>query len=221
MLNLATVFARPRGLLVVALGVFAVATATAVILIGLSVGPQESSDSVPAPAISAPDLVKVQLTDRGPAPDFQKIDAWLNGDPATVGDLHGTVVLIDFWTLGCINCRRTLPYVRQWHDRYAAHGLKVIGVHTPEFAYEKDHDRVVQAMSELGVNWTVAIDNQKGTWRAWHNRYWPRKYLIDAGGNVRYDRIGEGAYQQTEYAIRALLQENGADLSNVPVGGIN
>ncbi len=201
----------------IAAGVAVVGAVAAVILIGLSVGPQRSITYAP---LAESEPVKVRLQDRGPAPEFQKIDAWLNGQESTVEGLHGQVVLIDFWTLGCINCRRTLPYVRQWHDRYAAHGLRIIGVHTPEFAYEHDQTRVRQAMSELGVTWTVAIDNQKGTWRAWRNRFWPRKYLIDADGVVRYDRIGEGAYEQTEYAIRALLQENGADLSGVPVGGV-
>ena len=206
---------RPRGLLLVAAGVLA---AAAIVLLGVGIGPQRPESDAPDPTGAAPPTITVTLGDRGPAPEFSGIGAWLNGEQTTIAGLRGQVVLIDFWTLGCINCRRTLPHVRQWHDRYAAHGLKVIGVHTPEFAYERDQARVRRAMDELGVTWTVAIDNQKGTWYAWRNRYWPRKYLIDAAGTLRYDRIGEGAYEQTEHAIRLLLEENGADLSAVPFG---
>lgn len=206
---------RSRGLLLAAAGVVA---AAAIVLIGIAIGARQSEVAAPGSAGAPPAPITVTLQDRGPAPEFSGIGAWMNGEETTIAGLRGQVVLIDFWTLGCINCRRTLPYVRQWHDRYAPHGLKVIGVHTPEFAYEKDQERVRQAMAELGVTWTVAIDNQKGTWYAWRNRWWPRKYLIDAGGTLRYDRIGEGAYEQTEHAIRLLLEENGADLSAVPFG---
>ena len=214
--NFAATLNRSRGLLLAAAGVVA---AAAVVLVGVGIGAQQGEVAAPESALASPPPITVALQDRGPAPEFSGIGAWMNGEKTTLAGLRGQVVLIDFWTLGCINCRRTLPYVRQWHDRYAAHGLKVIGVHTPEFAYEKDHDRVRQAMTELGVTWTVAIDNHKGTWYAWRNRWWPRKYLIDSTGTLRYDRIGEGAYAQTEQAIRLLLEENGADLSAVPVGG--
>lgn len=214
--NFAATLNRSRGLLLAAAGVVA---AAAVVLVGVGIGAQQGEVAAPESTLASPPPITVALQDRGPAPEFSGIGAWMNGEKTTLAGLRGQVVLIDFWTLGCINCRRTLPYVRQWHDRYAAHGLKVIGVHTPEFAYEKDHDRVLQAMTELGVTWTVAIDNHKGTWYAWRNRWWPRKYLIDSTGTLRYDRIGEGAYEQTEQAIRLLLEENGADLSAVPAGG--
>ncbi len=174
---------------------------------------RSGSDEPTAPGVS------VRLENRGRAPEFERIEVWLNGEPTSLEELRGQVVLIDFWTRSCINCRRTLPYVGQWHDRYAAYGLKVVGIHTPEFAHEKDIAALRAALGELDVDWAVAVDNQKATWRAWKNRYWPRKYLIDGRGNVRYDRIGEGAYEQTEYAIRALLRENGADLEGVPTGG--
>lgn len=171
------------------------------------------SDEPTAPGVT------VRLDNRGRAPEFERIEVWMNGEPTSLEKLRGQVVLIDFWTRGCINCRRTLPYVGQWHDRYAAYGLKVVGIHTPEFAHEKDVAALRAALGELDVDWAVAVDNQKATWRAWKNRYWPRKYLIDGRGNVRYDRIGEGAYEQTEHAIRALLRENGADLEGVSTGG--
>ncbi len=172
-----------------------------------------------APPVDPLAAVVVELDERDPAPEFAGIEAWLNGDPETMAGLQGQVVLIDFWTFGCINCRRTLPYLGQWYDRYTPYGLKVIGVHTPEFGYESELDNVRGALADLGVDWAVAIDNDKKTWRAWRNRWWPRKFLIDADGIVRYDRIGEGAYLQTEKAIRLLLEENGADLSDVPFGG--
>ncbi len=206
---------RRRGLLLAAAGALA---AAAVVLIGIGIGAQEPEMQPPGPATASAAPTAITLQDRGPAPEFARIEEWLNGAETTMAGLRGQVVLIDFWTLGCINCRRTLPHVRGWHDRYAAHGLKVIGVHTPEFAYERDPARVRRAVAELGITWTVAIDNQRGTWFAWRNRWWPRKYLIDSAGAVRYDRIGEGAYEQTEHAIRLLLEENGADLSAVPIG---
>ena len=213
MTGFANSLVRWRGQLLAAAGVLA---AAAVVLVGVSVGAERTETRAPVTP-AAP--ITLPLRDRGPAPEFSRIEEWLNGGETTIAGLRGQVVLIDFWTLGCINCRRTLPYVREWHDRYAAHGLKVIGVHTPEFDYERDRERVRRAVAELGVTWTVAIDNQRGTWFAWGNRWWPRKFLIDADGAVRYDRIGEGAYEQTEHAIRLLLEENGADLSAVPFGG--
>jgi Thioredoxin like C-terminal domain/AhpC/TSA family len=120
-------------------------------------------------------------------------------------------VLIDFWTYTYINCIRTLPYLRAWDDRYRRRGLTIVGVHTPEFAFERDAGNVERAIGQNGLRYPVAQDNEYGTWSAWGNQYWPAKYLIDSRGRVRYAHFGEGAYEETESAIRALLAEAGAD----------
>jgi cytochrome c biogenesis protein CcdA/thiol-disulfide isomerase/thioredoxin len=154
------------------------------------------------------------LQDYGPAPDFQGIGAWLNSRPLTLNGLRGRVVLIDFWTYSCINCLRTLPYVKAWDRDYRSDGLTIVGVHTPEFAFEHVPGNVRENVRKLGVRYPVALDNEYGTWNAWHNQYWPAKYLIDKAGHVRYYHFGEGDYGQTEGAIRELLAEAGAELSS-------
>ena len=151
------------------------------------------------------------------APEFAGIDAWLNSDPLTMEALRGDVVLIDFWTYTCINCIRTLPYLQDWHEKYDGLGLSIVGVHTPEFEFEKLTANVTAANEELGVAWPVAQDNDFRTWRAYNNRFWPAKYLIDANGVVRYAHFGEGAYEETEDVIRFLLTEAGADVEGVPL----
>ncbi len=151
------------------------------------------------------------------APEFTGIDQWLNSEPLTMEGLRGKVTLIDFWTYTCINCIRTLPYLRDWHAKYADRGLALIGVHTPEFEYEKVTQNVINASEELSVVWPVAQDNDFRTWRAYDNRYWPAKYLVDANGVVRYTHFGEGAYDETERIIRELLEEAGADVSDIAV----
>jgi cytochrome c biogenesis protein CcdA/thiol-disulfide isomerase/thioredoxin len=148
----------------------------------------------------------------GRAPDFTDNDSWLNtrGDrPLSLRELRGRVVLIDFWTYTCINCLRTFPALRAWHERYAGDGLVIVGVHTPEFAFERQRDNVERAVEDNDLRYPVAQDNDYATWNAWGNRYWPAKYLIDAQGRVRYAHFGEGAYDETEQAIRALLAEAG------------
>ena len=152
------------------------------------------------------------------APEFTGISQWLNSDPLTMAGLRGEVVLIDFWTYTCVNCVRTMPYLREWHEKYAERGLTMIGVHTPEFDFEKITENVADANEELGVAWPVAQDNDFGTWRSYDNRYWPAKYLIDANGIVRYSHFGEGAYSDTEHHIRALLIEAGSDVSDIAPG---
>ena len=146
----------------------------------------------------------------GRAPDFTGNDSWLNtrGDrPLSLHELRGRVVLVDFWTYTCINCLRTLPALRAWHERYARAGLVIVGVHTPEFAFERERDNVERAIEDNDLRYPVAQDNEYATWNAWGNQYWPAKYLIDAQGQVRYAHFGEGAYGETEHAIRALLAE--------------
>lgn len=151
------------------------------------------------------------LPNLGPAPEFTGIVDWIGSDPLTLEALRGKVVLIDFWTYSCENCIRTMPHLTAWHDAYAAHGLVLVGVHSPEFEFEKDRANIEDAMDRFGVSYPVAMDNDFATWRAWENRYWPAKYLIDADGNVRYTHFGEGAYSDTEDAIRGLLRDAGAD----------
>jgi cytochrome c biogenesis protein CcdA/thiol-disulfide isomerase/thioredoxin len=149
----------------------------------------------------------------GDAPDFAGNGRWFNtaGDrPLTLKGLRGRVVLVDFWTYTCINCLRTLPHVRAWDARYRADGLTIVGVHTPEFAFEHDSGNVRDAIARSRLRYPVVQDNDYATWNAWGNQYWPAKYLIDAKGRVRYVHFGEGEYDKTEAAIRSLLAEAGA-----------
>jgi cytochrome c biogenesis protein CcdA/thiol-disulfide isomerase/thioredoxin len=132
---------------------------------------------------------------------------WLNSPPLSSESLRGKVVLVDFWTYSCINCLRTLPYLKAWNEKYHAQGLVIIGVHTPEFAFEKDPHNVEQAIRDLGITYPVAMDNQYAIWNAFSNKYWPAHYLIDAQGRIRDQHFGEGAYQETEQMIKTLLKE--------------
>jgi thiol-disulfide isomerase/thioredoxin len=134
---------------------------------------------------------------------------WLNSPPLTVAGLRGKVVLIDFWTYTCINWLRTLPYVRAWAEKYKDHGLVVIGVHSPEFAFEHNIDNVRQAVKDMNVEYPIAIDNNFAIWRAFENHYWPALYLLDAKGHIRYDQFGEGEYVRTEVMIQQFLNEAG------------
>jgi cytochrome c biogenesis protein CcdA/thiol-disulfide isomerase/thioredoxin len=156
-----------------------------------------------------------QLKDLGTAPEFTETEAWFNtpGDhPLTLAGLRGHVVLVDFWTYTCINCIRTLPYLEAWDDAYRKDGLTIVGVETPEFQFEHDASNVRNAIDQFGIKYPVAQDNKMGTWDAYGNEYWPADYLIDASGQVRYATFGEGDYDQTETAIRALLAEAGAQV---------
>lgn len=148
-----------------------------------------------------------------PAPELVGITNWLNSEPLTLEQLRGKVVLIDFWTYTCINCIRTLPHVQGWYEQYQDNGLVVIGVHSPEFEFEKDPENVAAAIAQYGLTYPVAQDNDFKTWKNYNNRYWPAKYLIDAQGNIRYTHFGEGEYEQTETAIRQLLVEAGAAIT--------
>ncbi|HZO61842.1 MAG TPA: redoxin family protein [Gaiellaceae bacterium] len=150
------------------------------------------------------------LPDYGPAPNFLGIDRWLNSAPLTMQELRGKVVLVDFWTYSCINCLRTLPHVEAWDRMYRKAGLVIVGVHTPEFAFEHVPSNVSSAVKRLGVRYPVALDNDYGTWNAYGNQYWPAKYLIDRNGHVRYAHFGEGNYDVTEENIRTLLGEKPA-----------
>lgn len=147
----------------------------------------------------------------GPAPEFTGITKWLNGAPVTLAGqvAKGRVTLVDFWTYTCINCLRTMPYLKAWNARYAAKGLTIVGVHAPEFGFEKKTQNVQAAIARLGIAYPVAQDNDMATWDAWGNQYWPADYLVDAKGNVREVHFGEGGYGATEKAIRSLLREAG------------
>lgn len=144
------------------------------------------------------------------APELAQISGYINTDQVTLADLKGRVVLVDFWTYSCINCIRTIPYLNAWHEKYADDGLVIVGVHTPEFQFEKDYDNVKAAVEKFEIKYPVVQDNDKGTWNAYENRYWPRKYLVDNEGYIRYDHIGEGSYAETEKVIQSLLSERAA-----------
>jgi cytochrome c biogenesis protein CcdA/thiol-disulfide isomerase/thioredoxin len=150
-----------------------------------------------------------RLEDYGPAPDFRDVSLWLNSGPLSLASLRGKVVLVDFWTYSCVNCLRTLPHVTSWYETYRDDGLVIVGVHTPEFAFEREPANLRRAVDDLGIEYPVALDNEFGTWNAWLNRYWPAKYFIDRRGHVRYAHFGEGAYEASERVIRTLLAEVG------------
>ena len=159
------------------------------------------------------------LSDEGAFPPLDGASAWLNSQPLTPEQLRGKVVLVDFWTYSCINCLRSLPFVKSWYDKYKDHGLVVIGVHSPEFAFEKDLTNVRHAATQLGVAYPVALDNELTIWRAFHNQYWPAHYFIDAQGRIRGHHFGEGDYDGSEQIIRQLLINAGA--TELPPAGMD
>lgn len=168
--------------------------------------------------------LKMDLKNYGKAPDFTGISNWINSEPLTISGLKGKVVLVDFWTYSCINCLRTLPFITKWYDTYKDKSFVIVGVHTPEFAFEKDTDNVQSAINRLGIRYPVAQDNDYGTWTAYNNQYWPAEYLIDQNGNIVYEHFGEGEYGHTENAIRQLLSINTAvapENGSPPAGGLS
>ncbi|PMS17017.1 thioredoxin [Trinickia dabaoshanensis] len=140
-----------------------------------------------------------------PAPEFAGIERWLNGPPTSLRQLRGKVVLVDFWTFDCINCVHTLPHVESLYEKYRDKGLVVIGVHTPEYAFERDTKNLTDAIKRYGITYPVAQDNQYATWNAYGNQYWPAVYLLDKKGNLVYSHFGEGSYAETEAQVRTLL----------------
>lgn len=161
----------------------------------LHIASAEAKNNVPYNAIENPYA----------APEFTGIQTWLNSKPLTLASLKGKVVLIDFWTYSCINCIRTFPYITQWDKEYRDKGLVIIGVHAPEFDFEKNVSNINKALEKYTITYPIAIDNGMDTWNAFHNRYWPAHYLIDKEGNVVYTHFGEGNYAETENNIRYLL----------------
>ena len=160
-------------------------------------------------AAQTPRADKSSLPDLGTAPELTNT-TWLNVDaPLRLANLRGKVVLLDMWTFECINCQHVLPALKDWHAKYASSGLVVIGNHFPEFAQEANLDNLKTAVKNDGIQYPVAQDNDGATWQAYKTQYWPTMYLIDKRGHIRYVHIGEGAYDQTEAAIQALLAEAG------------
>ncbi len=173
-----------------------------------TLGSQTTPIGLPLPRDPTPTGYRADLPDLGEAPELQNT-TWLNTDrPLRLADLRGKVVLLDMWTFGCINCRNVIPSLRDWHSKYAAQGLVVIGNHFPEFSYERDLNNLKDALQQLNVPYAVAQDNDGVTWQAYQTHYWPTLFLIDKRGHLRYTHIGEGAYGETEQAIQALLKES-------------
>lgn len=143
------------------------------------------------------------------APDFVGVTGWLNSAPLSIASLRGKVVLVDFWTYGCVNCVHTLPYVTQLYERYKDKGLVVIGVHTPEFPFEASLGNVRAALQRHGIHYPVAQDNNSATWNAYRNQYWPAQYVIDRNGRIVFSHAGEGAYDTIEHTVQALLNDKG------------
>ena len=174
------------------------------------------------PVLSTAGAAEAHSNEDYPAPNFQGVTAWINSPPLSVTDLRGKVVLVDFWTYSCINCIRTLPFLKSFDAQYRPFGLDIVGVHSPEFSFEKVQSNVQAAVMERGVVWPVAMDNDLKTWTAYKNQYWPHVYLVDRQGNVRYDFIGEGQDAAMQAAIRTLLAEPGVTLPRaapLPVSG--
>jgi thiol-disulfide isomerase/thioredoxin len=162
-----------------------------------------------------------QLPVEGHLPGFDGATGWLNSPPLTAAGLRGQVVLVNFWTYTCINWLRTLPYVRAWAEKYQGDGLVVIGVHTPEFDFEHDLDNVRRQVKDLGVDYPVATDNDYAIWAAFTNLYWPALYFVDASGQIRHHRFGEGDYQMSEMAVQQLLAEAGSGAADQGLASVD
>ena len=176
-------------------GVAVLATAC---LLGLALASYADDEKT---AQAQPTLAEAQRA----APNFVGISNWLNSGPLNLADLRGKVVLVDFWTSGCINCARTLPYVTRLYDKYKGKGLVVVGVHTPEFPFERSTATVQAAISHHGIRYPVAQDNEFATWKAYGNEYWPAQYIVDQNGRIVFEHAGEGQYEEIERTIQKLL----------------
>jgi len=161
-------------------------------------------DATPT-TIAVPDL-----PDRGPHPELVDLAGWLQSDVTSLEELEGKVVAVQFWTFGCSNCKATLPHMSELYQRYGSQGFEIVGVHAPEFSYEADEANIVAAAADLGVTWPIALDPTKRTFHLWQEgptAHWPRIYILDRDGHIRYDHIGEGRYDQIDAAVQALLAE--------------
>lgn len=184
--------------------VVAVAVITVAIWYLESNKPEQGS----APVVSLNQASAIKQVKYETAKEITTPDGFINTEPLQLADLIGKkVILVDFWTYSCINCQRTTPYLNAWYEKYRDQGLEIVGIHTPEFEFEKEYDNVAQAVEQFGIKFPVVLDNDYSTWRAYNNRYWPRKYLIDIDGYIVYDHIGEGGYEETEMVIKQALAE--------------
>ncbi len=170
----------------------------------------------PSANVASSAVAGSDLPVEGTVPSFDGATAWLNSPPLISDSLRGKVVVVDFWTYSCINCLRSLPYVKAWAEKYKDHGLVVIGVHSPEFAFERELDNVRRAVADLGITYPVAVDNRLDVWRAFKNEYWPAHFFVDAEGRIRGHHYGEGKYDESEHIIQTLLVEAG--FHDVPGG---
>jgi cytochrome c biogenesis protein CcdA/thiol-disulfide isomerase/thioredoxin len=177
-------------------------------------GAMMAQNSTTGGAVQVAEKSPGTLPVEGDLPSLEGAVQWLNSPPLDAQALKGKVVLVDFWTYSCINCLRSLPYVKAWAEKYRDQGLVVIGVHAPEFAFERDVNNVTKAMKDLGIHYPVAIDNEFRIWRAFNNEYWPAHYFADAQGRIRYHHFGEGAYAESERVIQQLLREAGGKVSD-------
>lgn len=185
-----------------------------ILLVGAGLGVLFILPSQNTTTVADTDITKGVAESKGePYKEIVNPSGFVNTDPITVKQFVGKkIILVDFLTYSCINCQRTFPYLNAWDEKYREQGLLIIGIHTPEFAFEKNIDNVREAMQKFGITHPIVLDNEYATWNAWGNRYWPRKYLIDIYGNVVYDHIGEGAYEETEMKIQELLDERAKTL---------
>lgn len=165
----------------------------------------DTIETVPAPTIAPP-----ELPDRGVHPELRDIDGWLQSDVTSLEELRGQVVAVQFWTFGCYNCKNTLPSMQALYESYRDDGFEIVGIHAPEFSHEAEVDNIVAAADEYGVTWPIVLDTHKRTFHYWQEgprAHWPRIYLLDRDGHIRYDHIGEGRYGEIDAAVRALLAE--------------
>jgi thiol-disulfide isomerase/thioredoxin len=182
-----------------------VVVAAVAVIAGRRATPDEVARAAGQPRTSFAVAADLPVLSPGPAPSIEANQGWLNTSPLTDADVIGEVVLYDFWTFGCINCKHTLPHLKAWQQRYAADGLVILSIHTPEFDYEADAANVAEFVDSEGIEYPVALDPDSAVWREWDNHYWPAFYLYDQQGRLRVQHFGEGAYDTTEDALRVLL----------------
>ena len=185
--------------------------------------PSKSDDVIASLPDKTPEIDTSHNLARQPddlAPELVGLDGWLNTEPFRLEEKRGNVILVDFWTYTCVNCIRTLPYLKQWHKKYSDQGLIILGVHAPEFEFEKIAENVKMARDQYSIEYPIVQDNDLKTWAAFENQFWPAKYLIDKNGVIRYKHFGEGAYIETEKEIRKLLLDAGSDLTSISISNL-
>lgn len=177
-------------------------------------GGDDSNDTATATDVADPTPTTVavpDLSDRGLHPELIDIDGWLQSDVTSLEELEGKVVAVQFWTFGCSNCKATLPHMSELYEKYHDQGFEIVGIHSPEFDFEAEEANIIEVAADLGVTWPIALDTAKRTFHSWQEgptAHWPRIYLLDRNGHIRYDHIGEGRYDQIDAAVKALLAES-------------